>query len=356
VFTSGTFAGSVRISKAADDLRTGSATFTDLMTVLSNGNVGIGASPNSPLQVQCTDGYQGGITLSSTASGAASYFDYMIQRGPSSGSTILGAGTNLSNVMLFHTINETFNPAPPGGTKTGFVWASSGQRLGMYFDTTNTRLGIGTTNPTQLFELYSPAASTSHSTLFTGNRIPQTGGGVAKNYLQIQCQDATTLSLGSNITLFTDTFSVGPSIDYSSTRHNFINNSGAKIGYFQAILSGSTTTTLSVDTSGGIFRTGSDARLKNNIQNIQYGLDEINALRPVTHTWIDKRYGSGRQIGMIAQEVAQILPEVVGAANDEDRTLSLDYQKVVPVLVKAVQELSAKNAALEARLAALEAK
>jgi hypothetical protein len=52
VFTSGTFAGSVRISRAADDLRTGAATFTDLMTVLSTGNVGIGTtSPGSALEV-----------------------------------------------------------------------------------------------------------------------------------------------------------------------------------------------------------------------------------------------------------------------------------------------------------------
>jgi hypothetical protein len=59
---------------------------------------------------------------------------------------------------------------------------------------------------------------------------------------------------------------------------------------------------------------------------------------------------------MIAQEVAELVPEAVSAGLDEDSTLSLDYQKLVPVLTKAIQELSAQNQALEARLAALEAR
>jgi hypothetical protein len=331
--------------------------FNENQTILcipggSNGNVGIGTTnPVSPLQIQCNDGYTGGITLSHAATSASGPNEYMIQRGLVGG-TILGAGTNTSNIMLFHTTNETTSL---GGGKTGFVWVSSGPRLGMYFDTTNSRLGIGTVNPSQLLEL-SYSGSTGRATLFPGNRIPQIGGGNAKNYLQVQCQDASTPALGSNITLFTDATGLGPSIEYTSSYHNFLNTSGARIGYFQAALTGGTMT-LSVDANGGIIRTSSDARLKNNVHDITYGLETIIQLRPVFFEWNDhKRFGTGRQVGMIAQEVRALVPEVVSACLDEIGTLSLDYVKIVPILIKSVQELSAKNTDLEARIAALESK
>jgi hypothetical protein len=216
-------------------------------------------------------------------------------------------------------------------------------------------VGIGTVNPSQLLEL-SYSGSTGRATLFPGNRIPQIGGGNAKNYLQVQCQDASTPALGSNITLFTDATGLGPSIEYTSSYHNFLNTSGARIGYFQAALTGGTMT-LSVDANGGIIRTSSDARLKNNVHDITYGLETIIQLRPVFFEWNDhKRFGTGRQVGMIAQEVRALVPEVVSACLDEIGTLSLDYVKIVPILIKSVQELSAKNTDLEARIAALESK
>jgi Chaperone of endosialidase len=219
----------------------------------------------------------------------------------------------------------------------------------------NGNVGIGTANPSQLLEL-SYSGSTGHATLFPGNRIPQIGGAFTKNYLQVQCQDASTPALGSNITLFTDATGLGPCIEYTSSYHNFLNTSGARIGYFQAALTGGTMT-LSVDANGGIIRTSSDARLKNNVHDITYGLETIIQLRPVFFEWNDhKRFGTGRQVGMIAQEVRALVPEVVSACLDEIGTLSLDYVKIVPILIKSVQELSAKNTALEARIAALESK
>jgi hypothetical protein len=128
-------------------------------------------------------------------------------------------------------------------------------------------------------------------------------------------------------------------------------------GYIASGSLGGGATTLSVDASGGIIRTPSDARLKSNITTITYGLDIANAIRPVFYTWNEpERLGAGRQIGMIAQEVAVLVPEAVSAGLDEDGTLSLDYQKLVPVLTKAIQELSAENTALKSRLDSLEAR
>ena len=57
--------------------------------------------------------------------------------------------------------------------------------------------------------------------------------------------------------------------------------------------------------------------------------------------------GNQKEIGFIAQEVQELIPEVIGINNDE--TLSLDYPKLTAVLVKAIQELKSEIDILKAR-------
>jgi hypothetical protein len=104
----------------------------------------------------------------------------------------------------------------------------------------------------------------------------------------------------------------------------------------------------------------SDARYKENVRALPYGLDEVIALHPVAFTWID-RPDEGLHYGLIAQEVRDVLPEVVSVGEDKDDIMSIDYGELVPVLVRAVQEQqdeieaqADQIAALEARLTALE--
>jgi hypothetical protein len=87
----------------------------------------------------------------------------------------------------------------------------------------------------------------------------------------------------------------------------------------------------------------------------------VTALRPVMFTWID-RPDEGLHYGLIAQEVREVLPDIVSGDDGENGTLGMNYSELVPVLVKAVQEQQAeidtqteRIAALEARLSALEA-
>jgi hypothetical protein len=90
------------------------------------------------------------------------------------------------------------------------------------------------------------------------------------------------------------------------------------------------------DGGGTLTNSSSDVTLKTNIQNINYGLDSILSLRPVSYNWIEEKRGLQKEIGFIAQEVQAHIPEVIGINSDE--TLSLDYPKLTAVLTKAIKE------------------
>ena len=108
----------------------------------------------------------------------------------------------------------------------------------------------------------------------------------------------------------------------------------------------------------GDFSSLSDLRLKQNIQTLENSLAKISQLRGVSFNWQDPAKDPDPQIGVIAQEVEQVLPELV--STDEAGYKSVAYGKFVSVLLEAVKELQkekdAEIQALTERLAALEAK
>ena len=82
----------------------------------------------------------------------------------------------------------------------------------------------------------------------------------------------------------------------------------------------------------------SDERLKEDIQPITGGLEKVMQLQGVTYKRNDVT-NAKTQIGVIAQQVEPILPEVVLTADDEMQTKSVDYAKMTAVLIEAVKEL-----------------
>ena len=94
----------------------------------------------------------------------------------------------------------------------------------------------------------------------------------------------------------------------------------------------------------------SDERLKENITTIEDALDKVNAIRGVEFDWkadhIKKRGGEDgyfvrkHDVGILAQDVKKVCPEVV--AEKEDGTLGVKYEKLIGLLVQAINELSAK--------------
>tara|TARA_R100001463_G_C3540144_1_gene222340 strand:- start:1688 stop:3250 length:1563 start_codon:yes stop_codon:yes gene_type:complete len=87
---------------------------------------------------------------------------------------------------------------------------------------------------------------------------------------------------------------------------------------------------------------GSDRRLKKNIVDIKYGLNDVLKLRGVEFDWNRKNYDKKHDVGFIAQEVQKVIPELVkrvSGLNNKDSFLTVDYAKLVPVLVESIKEL-----------------
>lgn len=100
----------------------------------------------------------------------------------------------------------------------------------------------------------------------------------------------------------------------------------------------------------------SDARAKTGIQNFKSGIDVIKRLRPVSYNFIgdQKRMapsnqytGSNVEIGLLAQELEEVLPNLV-FTDDEGRKL-VDYVSLIPVLIDAVQTLQQEVDVLKAK-------
>lgn len=102
----------------------------------------------------------------------------------------------------------------------------------------------------------------------------------------------------------------------------------------------------------------SDARFKEDVEPLTDSLSTILKLRGVEFNWKQDEYpehnfSEGRQVGLIAQEVAEALPEVVNKkGDDEDEFYSVSYGRIVPVLVEAIKELKAENESLKTQLRA----
>ncbi len=81
----------------------------------------------------------------------------------------------------------------------------------------------------------------------------------------------------------------------------------------------------------------SDRRLKSNIIALEYGLSEILNLKPVNYRLINGG-NDKKHLGLIAQEVEKLIPEIVNKSDDKNQTRSMRYTELVPVLIKATQE------------------
>ena len=128
-----------------------------------------------------------------------------------------------------------------------------------------------------------------------------------------------------------------------------------------AVAGSTTSSSYSLYVGGAIYATGdvvgsSDRRLKKNINTIENGLAKVEKLRGVTYEWKDSKESGSEgnnvtpeRMGVIAQEIIDIVPEVVTHDKENDR-YGVSYGHLTGVLIEAIKELSDKVKELEKKL------
>lgn len=104
---------------------------------------------------------------------------------------------------------------------------------------------------------------------------------------------------------------------------------------------------------GTNYGAASSVRWKNNIMIINHPLEKIQALRGVYFTW-DEAHGGQHDVGMIAEEVGKVMPEIVVYESNGLDASGIDYSKITPLLLEGIKALKAENDQLRARLEHLE--
>ena len=204
---------------------------------------------------------------------------------------------------------------------------------------------------------------------FTGKGASTVSYEAGTNTFVISSDDTnTTYSAGSGLDLSGTTFSVEPDLrdgithigldtsDYIS----FTNNT--RIDFF---VNGGNEMRLESDgdlhVDGDVIAystTVSDKRLKDNIFTLDSALDKVSKLRGVEYIWNSGSRKGQSDIGFIAQEVEEVIPQIVREKKmplmDGGTYKTVDYEKVTSLLVEAVKEQQSIIAKLEQRIESLE--
>jgi hypothetical protein len=315
--------------------RNNAGTKGDVMSLTRDGNVGIGtSSPQSKLDVV-------GTTSLSTVSGRSYNTGIVSSQNPNfvNGSGFLSIPVKVGDVITFFSgqvrtvtavtdtqltlnANWTISFAGVNATGVGGIGFDTGGSQRMLIDTGGTVYINTTSNPTP------------------GNAAPQFGVVGAAG------TDAINIKHDQNANNTVNIWQIG------TTSHNAI-----------AFYKGDTQTNrglITVTTSGTTYNSVSDYRLKENITPLENGLDRILQLKPSKFNWIE----TGEETeGFIAHELQEYFPDAVTGEKDavysstgNMKPQSVDYGRITPLLVKAIQEQQAQIEELTQKVTALENK
>ena len=185
----------------------------------------------------------------------------------------------------------------------------------------------------------------------------------ASDNIAIGVNSGAFLSTNNNIAIGTNTGAIATNSFTSSTCIGV----GSKItGSNQVVLGTATETVIilgSLNVTNNISIV-SDVRLKNNINTIQYGLNEILELNPVSYNLKTQTDNVSFQepsvgpfslhLGLIAQDVKPIIPEIITYMGDEKDLMAISYISLIPILIKAIQEQNDIITGLKTRIDILE--
>jgi hypothetical protein len=246
--------------------------------VLANGNVGIGTSSPNLTATNRTT-----LDINGTNESLIGF---------SNGGSFKGYIFNNGTDMDYTSINAT-----SFGAGTNFLFKTAGtERMRI---TSGGNVGIGTSSPNNRLQI--------------GSMVAYTGSGY-------------TFAMGNGTTDFLITVNAaqtGSSVTFYSSTDYYFNRSGPS-------------STGIINAFG--FNNVSDYRLKYDLESFD-GLNLVSQIKTYKYKMEETHE---TQYGVLAHEIQEILPHLVVGVKDGDRMQSVDYQKIVPMLIKSLQELKAE--------------
>ena len=123
------------------------------------------------------------------------------------------------------------------------------------------------------------------------------------------------------------------------------NRTGSDGAIFAASKDGAIVGSITVTSSATAFNTSSDYRLKEDLQDFA-GLDMVSKISVYDFKW---KADESRSYGVMAHELQEVLPQAVTEEKDAEEMQGVDYSKIVPLLVKSIQELKSEIEELKSK-------
>ena len=302
-----------------------SPTLTGTLTtaaISASGNVGIGAT--SPLAKNHTLG-AGTAVVASGSDGAA---EAIIE------------GANIAMTSSYGNLNVISNTAQAADTGGQIAFAGKSTDSSNVYATWGVIKGgkeNGTSANIASYLAFSTRANGGGNT----EKLRITSSGT------IQIGVATTNSSASSLTLKV------ASGGATGVAAQIASDSGTSYPWSNYNTSGTYVGGITCTSSATAFATSSDVRLKKDIKDAPSAVEKIKAARVVSHEWKEEDTAPV-EFGFVAQELIKVVPQAVIEGKDkEDGGIEIpwgvDYSKLVPLLVKTIQELEARIAVLEAK-------
>jgi len=287
------------------------------------------------------------------------------------------SGTSNAGIYWYDSNNTTFN-GYIGNFSTGFDFYNQRNTPIVFYTnaaekmrlTGAGKLGIGTTAPNNELEVYSSANPSIALTSGSASLYSYFGmtSGTAEGQLYTFGQSYSAVFPAASTVLNNSNFGVVLSANNATGVLTFWTNGTEKARFSSA--GGFSVGTTANPGAGAIYATGnitayySDARLKTVSGKIENALDKVGKLSGVYYTNNDTAKSFGydsdeEQVGVIAQEVEAVLPQIVKAAPFDldvdgnskpgEHYKTHQYDKIALLLIEAINELQAKVKALEAK-------